>query len=356
MKQQIETNLSNQTIKKMMNHCKTKTITRMKKQVVFVMLAVMAGVATTFGQTCDPGPLSPAAGVPYTYKVLIDNPYSSATGSFIWYVTTNVDLLSPTGVVPSPGSEIIASGTYNAPAVGQDQIEITWSALAIVNGTTNPYYLVVKFQGNNGTCDAMNMKVWQIEPINTFLLAVYNMGGAGGNGSYCAADVSSAIVTPGASPTVAYEYGMNTLYARVVASRYAGEWTPSFQIVGLDAVQTIAGVTWSTDSLFTVEHTCTLAGNVATSSDNATAAFDGSLPIYVKIEVENNYFENLADLPVTIGVDGVITVGSTSLDDVVSETDCSPEVSFGKAVAQVIMARPTVTPDPATGPFIVKNP
>jgi len=72
--------------------------------------------------------------------------------------------------------------------------------------------------------------------------------------------------------------------------------------------------------------------------------------------VDNNSFETLADLPIIIGVDGIITVGSTTLDDVVSETDCNAEVVFGKSVDQTIMARPTVTPDPATGPFIVKNP
>lgn len=339
-----------------MNNQLTKKTTIMKTEIAFTLLALFAGFAFVQGQNCTPGPLTPAAGEPYTYKVIIDNPYSSTTGSFTWYVTTNVDLLSITGVVPSPGDEIVASGVYNAPAVGQDQIEITWSAQAVVNGMADPYYLVVKFAGNNGTCDAMNMKVWEIVPINTFLLAIYSMGGEGNNGTYCAADVSSAIVTPVASPTVAYEYGTNVLYARVVASHYTGEWTPSFQIEGLDAVQTLASVTWATDSLFTVEHTTTLVGNVATSNDNATCAFDGSLPIYIKIEVDNNYFETLADLPITIGVDGVITVGATSLDDVISETDCNPEVAFGKSVDQTIMARPTVTPDPATGDFIVKNP
>jgi len=328
----------------------------MKTKLTLTLLALFAGIVYTNAQTCTPGPLTPAAGEPYTYKVIIDSPYNSTTGSFTWYVTTNVDLLSATGVVPSPGSEIVASGTYNAPAVGQDTIVITWSAEAVVNGTTDPYYLVVKFAGNNGTCDAMNMKVWEIVPINTFLLAIYSMGGEGYDGTYCAADVSSAIVTPGATPTVAYEYGTNVLYARVVASHYTGDWTPSFRIEGLDAVQTIASVTWATDSLFTVEHTTTLAGNVATSNDDATCAFDGSLPIYLKIEVDNNYFETLADLPITIGVDGIITVAATTLDDVVSETDCSIEIAFGKSVDQTILARPTVTPDPATGDFIVKNP
>lgn len=336
---------------------KTKNPTIMKKLVLFLVVALLAAMASAYGQTCNPGPLNPAAGSPYTYKVIIGSPpYNGTTGSFTWYVTTNVDLLNASGVLPSPGSEIIATGTYNAPAVGQDQIIITWTAQAVVNGLANPYYLVVKFDGNNGICDAMNMKVWQVTPINTFLLAIDDMGGAGNNGTYCASAVSSAIVTPGASPTVNYQYGINSLYARVTASRYTGDWTPSFRIEGLDAVQTIASVVWSTDSLFTSTHTTTIAGNVATSTDNATAAFDGSAKIYVKIDVDNHHFETLADLAITLGVDGVITVGTTTLNDVKSETDCSDEVIFGKYTNQTIKARPTVTPDPATGPFIVKNP
>ena len=338
-----------------LNHLKSK---KMKKHLLFlVLVAFLTSMGMVYGQPiCTPGPLSPAAGSPYTYKVAIGNPpYNGVTGSYTWYVTTNVDLMSATGVVPAPGAEIIATGTYNAPAVGQDQIVITWTAQAIVNGLVNPYYLVVKFAGSNGICNAMNMKVWQIKPINKFLLAIYPMGGAGGTGNYCAADVSSAIVTPG-TPTVAYQYGVNSVYARISAKNYTGTWTPSFRITGLDAVQALTAVTWSTDSLFTSPHTTTLAGNVATSTDLATAAFDGSAKIWVKMDITNNSFETLADLPITLAVDGIITVGATSLDDVISETDCNPEVAFGKSVNQTIKARPTITPDPATGPFIVKNP
>jgi len=328
----------------------------MKKQLVLLLLAVIASLATAYGQTCTQGPLSPAAGAPYTYKVLITNPpYNGATGSYTWYVTTNVDLLNATGIVPSPG-DIIATGAYNTATVGEDQIIITWTAQAVVNGLTNPYYLVVKFAGNNGICDAMNMKVWEIKPINKFLLAINDMAGAGGNGTYCAAAVASAIVTPGASPTVNYQYGINSLYARVMASNYTGDWKPSFKIDGLDAVQVLTSVTWSTDSLFTTPHTTTLAGNVATSTDLATAAFDGSKKIWVKVDIDNKSFETLDDLPITIGVDGIITVGATTLNDVISDTDCNPEVAFGKSVIQTIKARPTITPDPATGNFITKNP
>ncbi len=335
----------------------TKNNNTMKKLFLLLIVTLFAAMASAYGQSCTPGPLNPAAGNPYNYKVIIGNPpYNGTLGSFTWYVTTNVDLLSTTGVLPSPGPEIIATGTYNAPAVGQDQIDITWTAQAVVNGMTNPYYLVVKFAGNNGICDAMNMKVWQVTPINTFLLAINNMGGAGNNGTYCAAPVSSAIVTPGASPTVNYQYGVNSIYARVTASQYTGPWTPSFRIDGLDAVQTLTSVVWSTDSLFTTTHTTTIAGNVATSADVATAAFDGSAKIWVKVDITNNSFETLADLAIVLGVDGVITVGATTLNDVKSLTDCSDEIIFGKFTNQTIKARPTVTPDPATGPFIVKNP
>lgn len=358
MKKTTETNRTkmNNSTQTTNNSVLTQKLTAMKKQLVVLLLAVLAGFGTAYGQSCTDGPLAPAAGTPYTYKVLIGNPpYDAATGSFTWYVTTNVDLLNTASIVPSPG-DIVATGAYNTSTVGEDQIIITWTAQAIVNGLTNPYYLVVKFAGNNGVCDAMNMKVWEIKPINKFLLAIFPMDGAGGNGTVCAADVTSAIVTPGSPSTVAYMYGVNSLYARIMATNYTGDWKPSFRIDGLDPVQILTNVTWATDSLFTTPHTTTLAGNVATSTDLATAAYDGSAKIWVKVDIDNQSFEGLADQAITIGVDGVIEIGATTLDDVVSNTDCTPEVAFGKNVIETIKARPTVTPDPATGPFITKNP
>jgi|APCry1669188910_1035180.scaffolds.fasta_scaffold00020_56 hypothetical protein len=328
----------------------------MKKQFLLLILLVISGLSAAYSQpNCTQGPLAPAAGSPYTYTVTInDPPFNHTAGLYTWYVTTNVDLLNATGVVSNNAGEIIATGTYNAPAAGQSSIQITWTAQAIVNGITHPYYLVIKFAGsNNGICDAMNMKVWQVTPINKFLLAIniYN-----GTDKYCSAPVSSATVTPGASPTVNYQYGVNTIFARVTPKNYTGDWTPSFKIDGLDPIQTLTAVSWSTDSLFTATHTTTIAGNVATSTDPHTAAFDGSARLYLKIDVDNHHFEGLSDLALTIGVDGVIHVGATTLNDVKSETDCSDEIAFGKTLPITIKARPTVTPDPLTGPFIVKAP
>jgi hypothetical protein len=206
----------------------------------------------------------------------------------------------------------------------------------------------------------MNMKVWQIQPINKFLLAVNSFGGAiGMNGVYCSADISSAIVTPGASPTVAYVYGVNNLYAEITASKYTGEWTPSFRISGLDAIQTIASVTWDTDPAGTFTNTTTAGAGPGeyVSNTNAIAAYDGSAKIYVKVTINNNSFENLAGQTVNIAVDGVIPVTSgTPLPDVVSDIDCSPEAIFGKNTNLTVNPRPTITPDPTTGNFIPKNP
>jgi len=96
----------------------------MKKQLFILILAVIAGLGSVYGQTCTTSSLSPAAGAPYTYKVQIANPpYNGTTGSYTWYVTTNVDLLNATGVVPSPG-DIVATGAYNTATVGEDQIVI----------------------------------------------------------------------------------------------------------------------------------------------------------------------------------------------------------------------------------------
>jgi len=334
----------------------------MKKQLLLLVLAVFAGYSSLFGQTpCADGPLAPSAGTPYNYSATISGAGYDGTGPFTWYVTKDVDLINGV-VVPNNGGEIIASGAgaYNAPIGGANSITIEWTSQAIANNV--PYYLVIKYSqtnsGTNPSCSAMNMKVWQIVPINKFLLAVNSFAGTiGMDGVYCSADVTSAIVTPGANPTVAYVYGVNNIYAEITASKYTGAWTPSFKIAGLDAIQTIASVTWDTDPNGTFANTTTPGSGPGeyVSTTNATAAYDGSLKIYVKVAINNNSFENLAGLTVNIAVDGVIP-STPPLPDVISETDFTPEVVFGKNTNLTINPRPTVTPDPATGSFIPKNP
>ena len=336
----------------------------MKKQIfipVLTVLALFANLSTAFAQNCTDGPLAPVAGHPYTYSATIQGAGYDGTGTYTWYVTSKPDLFDATGKITNNAGEIIATGggAYNSGISGSAAKDLTieWTSQAILNGLTNPYYLVVQYSQNNGTCTAMNLKVWQIQPINKFLLAINTFSGAvGQDGVYCAADVTSAIVTPGTTPTVTYIYGVNTLYAEITASNYDGDWTPSFNIQSLDAAQTIASVSWATDAAFTTPHTTTVAGNIATSTDKATAAYDGSSKIYVKFVISNNSFENLTGQNnITIGVDGTITASSSTLNDVVSATNCTDEVVFGKTVVETIKNRPTVS-DTATPSFITKTP
>jgi hypothetical protein len=329
----------------------------MKKQLLFVIvLAIFAGITTVNAQNCTPGPLAPVAGVPYNYSATISGSGYDGTGPFTWYVTTNPNLLSATGVVNNNAGEIIATGlgAYNSPINGANGITIEWTSQAILNATTTPYYLVIKYSQTNATCNAMNMKVWEIKPINKFLLAINSFSGAvGQSGVYCAADITDAVVTPGPSPTITYTYGSNTIYAEVTASNYAGSWTPSFQVSGLGTGQAVTSVTWDTSPTGTFANTTTLATGVYTSNSNATAAYDGSTKLYVKVVIANNYFENLTDASINIAVDGIIPA-TTPLNDVVSADDCSPEAAFGKNVGLTLKARPTMTP--VTGSFITKTP
>lgn len=331
----------------------------MKKQLfILIVMAVIAANFSAYAQDCTPGALAPVAGVPYNYSVTIGGQGYNGTGDYTWYVTTNVDLLSGTGVVPNDGTMFQSVTGYGVPTANFNPLTLTWTAAATTGAQT--FYLVVKYSQANSTatpsCTAMNMKVWKIKPINKFLLAASTFNGTNGqDGVYCAEGVSGAVVTPGDSPTVTYTYGVNTIYAKVVAKNYAGAWTPSFRIEGKRGNQSITSVSWDTSPTGTYSNATTAQNDtVFLAIGDATAAYDGSLPIYVKIVVTNNNYENLTDGIFKIGVDGVIP-NTGGLSDVLSEDDCSQEVPFGKFVNLTVKARPTINPG-ATGTFIQQTP
>jgi hypothetical protein len=177
----------------------------MKKQLfIFVLLAFFAGIINVSAQNCSPGALNPVAGQSYDYSVVISGTgYNGTTGSYTWYVTTNVDLMNAAGVVLNNGLTFATVTDYNTPTVNLNPLSLTWTAAATTSGQT--YYLVVKFaqQATGNSCTAMNMKVWEIKPINKFLLAINSFAGAlGQSGIYCFADVNGATVTPGSTSTV----------------------------------------------------------------------------------------------------------------------------------------------------------
>jgi len=219
---------------------------------------------------------------------------------------------------------------------------------------TSPYYLVVKYGQNNGICTASNIKVWKINPVNNFLLAIeaVDNSGAANPGIYCAADITNALIT---GDHVAYSFGENTFYSKVTASNITGEWTPSVKIPALNSGQTIKELGWST----TVSGTYTAFPDAANSTggefsshDKTMAAANGSLPIFIKLVISNGTWEGLADQNLVIGIDG--TYSSAALNDVKSSTDCTEEVTFGKTVTQTIKARPTIISNITSGdPLVV---
>ena len=323
----------------------------MKKQLLIVV-AIFAAVNGVVGQTCATiGPLNPSATVPYTYAVNISaiNGYNDA-GNFTWYVTTDPQIITGTEIASTRSVITMGAGlTYGKtnPVAGQKSIVISWSPEALA--ATSPYYLVVKYGQNNGSCSASNMKVWKINPVNNFLLAIeaVDNSGATNPGVYCAADITNAIIN---DDHVTYSYGENTFYSKVTASNISGEWTPSVKIPTLNSGQTIKELGWST----TVSGTyaafpgaANSTGGEFSSQDKAIAAADGSLPIFIKLVISNGIWEGLEEQNLVIGVDG--TYSNTALYDVKSSTDCAEEDAFGKTVTQTIKARPAIISNTPSG-------
>ena len=339
----------------------------MKKQIfilVVLVLATFANVDNSFGQTCTDGPLNPVSGVPYTYTVGVTGAGYNGAGTYFWYVTTKADILDPTHIATGAG-EIIATGNgaydNNQSGATKNTLTVEWTSQAIVNSATKPYYLVVKYSqlNSDGACSAENIKVWEVKPINKFLLAINNFTGAiGAAGIFCAGNITSAVVTPsvGATPAkITYNFGTSTIYAEITASNFAGLWTPSFKITGVNALQTISSVNWDIVASGTFLNSTTSSGiGEYVSSSNATAAYDGSKKIYVKIVLANNTYQGLAASTIAVAVDGIIPVGSgTPLADVKTASDCSTEATFGKTTNLTLLARPGVTETlPASPSFI----
>jgi len=325
----------------------------MKKQLL-IFVAIFAAINGVVGQTCATiGPLNPSATVPYTYAVNISaiNGYTDA-GNFTWYVTTDPHIITGTEVASTGSVITVGVGlTYGkaTPVAGQKSIVISWSAEAVALAATSSYYLVVKYGQNNGSCTASNMKVWKINPVNNFLLAIEAVDNAGATnpGAYCAADITNALIT---GDHVAYSYGENTFYSKVTASNITGEWTPSVKIPALNSGQTIKELGWSTSVSGTYTAfpgAANSTGGEFSSQDKATAAADGSLPIFIKLVISNGTWEGLAEQNLVIGIDG--TYSNAALNDVKSSTDCTEEVTFGKTVTQTIKARPTIISNTPSG-------
>ena len=358
-----------QTINKIQNlFYNNLNYTIMKKQIlflVFLVLTAFASVNKSYGQ-CVADPLHPAAGVTYDYEVTLTNS-TGTTPVYSWYVTKDVNIL--TGTVIGAGADFTVNtgaglSTYNSAAGSTGKLELVWTSAAVAS--TTPYYLVVKYTETSAApaCTVENMRVWMIDPVNSFLLAVAgsDLAGVTANNSICAANIDGALITAGASPTVAYTYGQNTLYYKITASGAVGTWTPSISLPALAGLgQNYNNAEWSSDG-GTVWNTFGLVdgdldgGTFTSTVTTAPVSVAGSV-IIVRIKVDNVNFETLAAQPIILGADGVLPGG---VKDIISATDCNDELAFGKTGTFTINVRPGVTDATTNTPnptdFITKAP
>ncbi len=326
-----------------------------------VMFALLIS-ANVKGQ-CTEDELNPAAGVPHAYEVAIDpaNGYN-ADGIYQWYVTKNAtNLLTGAMTDDSDFKATAASAALSAyNSTGNDtknKLELTWKTEAIVDG--GPYFLVLKYTENNGTCDAMNMKVMKIEPLNQFKLQIDPAKdengtpfGASEDVAVCAADVDGAAYDSGTNE-VTYTYGENTIYYNITASGFAGEWKPQIKLPALaGAGQKYVSAQWKDANGIWHDFTgLTQDGSAQelTSTDLATippAGTPGATPTAsypVKIVIDNERYETLADQTLNVGTDG--TYGGATNDSLKDKKDdCSDdEADFGDNKDYTIKARPKVT-------------
>lgn len=329
--------------------------------VVFV-LAAFAGINKSYGQACSPSAITPSAGIEYTYSM------TSAPGTnpkYDWYVTKNAGDLTADIIAEGTMFTVNPSNQYHNTTNGLKDIKITWTAAAVVDG--GPFYLILRYteDGPSGSgCTVENMRVTEIKPINSFLLAF--QGGMLNAGSYtatagsntCAANITAAIVTPGSPSTVTLTYGQNELYFVATASGINGDWYPRIQLPALGSTQVYVSAGWSSDmtgggTFNSFNPAATGATQDLLSTAPATATVSGS-EILIKVVINNVNYQTLADQPIELGLDGflpptpiVVTGTGKSKSDITSTTDCTELADFGRKATVTINKRPNPTGTPA---------
>jgi len=249
----------------------------MKKRILIInvlILAVFAGVSTTYAQlapravTClSNDALHPVPGQEYTYEVTVPNPANGDAWTalrYTWFVTQNQKFIE----IDSNGQPVlnytealgaeaandgeymdvdandVTAGVYANPDNTQASITITWQNY--VYDPTQPLFVVVNVDGDNGICSAINnIKVYRIDPLFAFTLDIDNLNQDGTNHTSdvygdeiedCISVVQSAYYDQ-ANGCVVYDYGADTLFYEVIAANWYDKWQLSVQLSGLNSVE-----------------------------------------------------------------------------------------------------------------------
>ena len=346
----------------------------MKKQILFLVMGLLAAT-TTFGQMihgsaplplvgCTTDATHPLAGVPYNYSVIV-NPTG---GDFQWWATKDVDFIKTTagvttnnsGTKLTVGTDLLATSVNYGIAGGASNAantDITWSSATLVGTTVAaPTFVVVQYTGVSPVC-ANNLKVYPILPVNGFTVDIKNMDQAKvpvalytDPMAVCVSNIESAKYQGGAIVT---NYGTNVLYFEVVAANFTGGYTPSFQLTGLAAGQTVTSLELAVATSFASPIATTLTAGVYSPAapitiDPTVTNTTTGVSLYVRLTIANGTYENLTDEPIALAVNGTNVAGEL---DVVN-TVCATQTPFEDIATQTLTRRPTVTAVAATGAFV----
>jgi hypothetical protein len=319
----------------------------MKKQILFLgffTLALIFAGTTKSDAQCSNDALHPMAGQPYHYVITTSG--GGAVKSYEWIVTTTAHIVA-TGTLVSP----IAQGatTYTMTGGSTADATITWSPtlIAAAMGGTD-YYVVIKYVATNSEgCDIDNIKAYKIKPVNVFQIDLANVkvdGSPLASGNVCASSIVDAVITPGATPTITYDYGLSSMYVKVTARNFSGSWNMTVDatlLANLGASET-AKLYWARTIGGT--ETAVTPGTAAVIPEATASPADDEV-IYLRLEVDHNTFEGLTTEAFKFIVNGIDQVGNPDLSSLcVAEAD---------EVTQTILERPTVTNGTVVGGFIL---
>ena len=335
--------------------------TKMKKQILilaFFVLALLAGTSKSYGQ-CATDALHPQANVSYNYST----PAAGPGATYEWYVTTNPDIKAKDK--QTAGTLFTVTGT-----LATQSVAITWTAAAVELARTTPIYLALWYTEtttSTTTCSVENVRALQIAPVNTFLLAITGVDGAGATSTtVCAAPVLTALVDNPANvaggednddASMRIIYGTNTITYKITASGVNGDWSPRVRIPALTgAGQSYVSVEWSTSpnsgfAAFSPSATATGGGTYTPTADVPVTVAGSAY--YVRLVIDQTSYESLADQVLNVAVDGYLATNHT-VSDIDDSGNCVEATPFFRNADVTILHRPTITP--GTPAFMTKTP
>lgn len=321
----------------------------------FSLMAVATALFSTgvYAQTqCQDSPNNPSIGTEYEYIVNV-TPTTLTGAVYKWYVTQEANLLTGAVLADDDKFKVANTGSsaYNSDANTTNTLKLTWKPDAL---GTQPYYLVVKYKGNNGTCDVSNMKAMKIMPLNNFKLTIEPVNANGTNTpSVCAADISEATIV---GDNVKYVYGETTLYYKVTTSGYRGSWKPTINLPALQGKDNANGgrkyksIQWEreTAGTFVDFQTGFTASGEEQQNMLATDATERN-EFLLKVVIENGTHEGLTAEGVRLATKGQMVLKNNTLGARDVNDNCQPlNDTDNKNATQTILERPTITAQAGT--------